>query len=721
MEVGGKTQYIVVESSDEEEMSSSSEIVVVQEVDSDSDAEIRQGELRSESGDYYKGGIKNKMYEGEGRLEKAGSVYIGAFHKGKKHGKGKFNHPAHVSYEGDFENDLYHGEGVLEYSDNRIKYDGNFVEGRIEGFGCITFPSGERYEGELLDGKRHGQGIYQYANGSSYLGAWVDDRMEGHGVFKSADGESFEGYWVDNQKHGEGCLRTAEGLVYNGNLEHNMYSGRGVLTYPNGDIYEGEFTRSMRHGKGTVRFADGCVCEGEWVDDSLSGHASFSWTNGSSYRGAMLAGKRCGFGTYVTSPDSLQESFEGDWLDDFPDGKGTALYRPLGLQLVGLWRKGLPTGDMLLRCPHSAAAREWPVTFTETGCRIVLPDAAGELCGPWQEGNFLGEAVFSKSRNAIKLPWQLQDCMCNTLAATQAEAYQRLARVDFECSVCFGAFTRAEGVVCRRQHFLCLECFERYTHEACTREDRFVRGAAIGCPFLGCDEQFDTKTIAIHVQEATFQLLEDLRLAIREQVIVQEVEANMQRELKRQSELTALELEIRTVRKHISDEILTLKCPTCNKAFLDFTGCWALQCSSCPTYFCGWCFKPGPGSRAAHECAATCGIPFASPTSRYHVDNALVVFERHHLGRRSRELTTYLGTLRSEIQTAVLPQIEPLLKELGLAVENSFGKLRAVVSKPPPQPDSFLLRPAQPVNRAPAPAAVRALQALNLRLGLPDF
>ena len=49
--------------------------------------------------------------------------------------------------------------------------------------------------------------------------------------------------------------------------------------------------------------------------------------------------------------------------------------------------------------------------------------------------------------------------------------------------------------------------------------------------------------------------------------------------------------EIKRLRDHVIDELLTLKCPRadCRQPFVDFDGCVALQCSRCNAAFCGLC------------------------------------------------------------------------------------------------------------------------------------
>ena len=42
-------------------------------------------------------------------------------------------------------------------------------------------------------GKRHGQGVYHYADGGRYEGTWVDDRIEGTGTSYYANKNVYEG------------------------------------------------------------------------------------------------------------------------------------------------------------------------------------------------------------------------------------------------------------------------------------------------------------------------------------------------------------------------------------------------------------------------------------------------------------------------------------------------------------------------------------------------
>jgi len=54
----------------------------------------------------------------------------------------------------------------------------------------------EKYEGEWLDGKMQGRGIYQYSDGSSYDGMWIAGKMDGKGTFTYPNGNKYDGEFI---------------------------------------------------------------------------------------------------------------------------------------------------------------------------------------------------------------------------------------------------------------------------------------------------------------------------------------------------------------------------------------------------------------------------------------------------------------------------------------------------------------------------------------------
>ena len=56
-----------------------------------------------------------------------------------------------------------HGKGKMTWS-NGTFYEGDFKNGKMEGFGSRTFENGDSYEGEWMEDMRHGNGVYHIAN-----------------------------------------------------------------------------------------------------------------------------------------------------------------------------------------------------------------------------------------------------------------------------------------------------------------------------------------------------------------------------------------------------------------------------------------------------------------------------------------------------------------------------------------------------------------------------
>lgn len=88
-----------------------------------------------------------------------------------------------ASYQGQFSAGRKHGKGVKTWA-NGDRYEGDFFEDRIEGFGAYVFGrgpwAGERYEGDYLAGRRHGHGVYRWGSGDVYIGPWQDDVATGN-------------------------------------------------------------------------------------------------------------------------------------------------------------------------------------------------------------------------------------------------------------------------------------------------------------------------------------------------------------------------------------------------------------------------------------------------------------------------------------------------------------------------------------------------------------
>ena len=74
-------------------------------------------------------------------------------------------------------------------------YVGDIRNGKPNGQGTYTYPSGDQYVGEFKDGEYHGQGTFTFHDGSKYVGEFKDGKV-----------------W--------------NGKVYNGNFKYKIVNGK---------------------------------------------------------------------------------------------------------------------------------------------------------------------------------------------------------------------------------------------------------------------------------------------------------------------------------------------------------------------------------------------------------------------------------------------------------------------------------------------------------------
>ena len=77
------------------------------------------------------------------------------------------------------------GIGAYQSSNGNL-YEGEFVSGKYQGKGKITFNDGDVYQGMFSAGKMNGDGIYTYSGGNSYSGSFSNGSMNGNGVMIQA-------------------------------------------------------------------------------------------------------------------------------------------------------------------------------------------------------------------------------------------------------------------------------------------------------------------------------------------------------------------------------------------------------------------------------------------------------------------------------------------------------------------------------------------------------
>ena len=67
---------------------------------------------------------------------------------------------------------------------------------------CITNDGTSLYEGQFIDGKMNGYGRYIYDWGGYFEGVWQNDRWNGQGKYLNDEGIVYEGEWLNGTPHG---------------------------------------------------------------------------------------------------------------------------------------------------------------------------------------------------------------------------------------------------------------------------------------------------------------------------------------------------------------------------------------------------------------------------------------------------------------------------------------------------------------------------------------
>ncbi len=153
------------------------------------------------------------------------------------------------------------------------------------------------YEGEYLDGKRDGFGSYYYKDGSlCYAGFWKNDKRDGLGVsFRESDHALHVSKWENGQPGGFVSLFEKDGsLRYGGRIENGKKEGAGVsFSQSDGTIFVGKWENGLPTGLGSSFDRDGnLLYYGGWKDGKRSGHGTEFDGNGSIvYDGEWKDGK----------------------------------------------------------------------------------------------------------------------------------------------------------------------------------------------------------------------------------------------------------------------------------------------------------------------------------------------------------------------------------------------------------------------------------------------
>lgn len=261
-------------------------------------------------------------------------------------------------------------------------------------------------------------------------------------------------------------------------------------------------------------------------------------------------------------------------------------------------------------------------------------------------------------------------------AAEAAPPAPAAAAATRTCDCCFD--DKVEGVCCStKAHFFCAECASNLLSAFCTADyadQKKGKGRAL-CPMKDTETPFGDGVLAGLVPQEVFDTYLQVRIKVAEQSIQEEVEKEMAGKLEALKEKLAKAkgdeegLEVDKHRLEIIDNVLTLKCPRCRLAFLDFSGCSAVTCAGCACGFCSFCLEDC--GKDAHQhfyknkslCPKEGGKIFSTPKE----------WTKFQSQRKSRQLHAYLLKLPEAMRKKVADLVAPDCKDIGVTLPKELG------------------------------------------------
>eukprot|EP00976_Prorocentrum_cordatum_P052186 1053364-Prorocentrum_minimum.AAC.1 len=322
------------------------------------------------------------------------------------------------------------------------------------------------------------------------------------------------------------------------------------------------------------------------------------------------------------------------------------------------------------------------VSFTKRFLTAFTVTTVGTICyKSYQERKQRDIAVAQENRNVQVHEERVGEVLDGEYLDEREEIsspeYSSESALDrLECDICYQSCGRDEWVCCSgglegEVHFMCSECLETYVASKLEHPERIT--GEICCPmFPLCNAQL--KRFVKHIPERLYkQYFDAFKQGVRDELGQRndlEVNRRVQAKL---DELEAAHLVPNSVDEKVHravtfvvDEILTVRCPRCTQAILDFEGCYSLKCARCDAAICAWCLADC--GHDAHSHVADC------PKNRYRTrrDPFFAKFEYFELARQAERIEKLKQFLNWQVEPALLmvdqERLAPILKPLKIGL-----------------------------------------------------
>ena len=196
-----------------------------------------------------------------------------------------------------------------------------------------------KYEGETKNEEPNGIGTLTYPGGHNFEGVWKDGEQHGKGTFTWSDGRKYSGMFKNGKPYGEGTYTNLDGTVSLGKwkvTQENFIWKTNIDNDAQTKEIKTLFHWETSSGMGWVPIGADSIhpkYEGETINEEPNGIGTLTYPGGHNYEGEWKNGEQYGKGTFTWSDG---RKYSGMFKNGKPYEKGTYTHLD-GTVKLGKW------------------------------------------------------------------------------------------------------------------------------------------------------------------------------------------------------------------------------------------------------------------------------------------------------------------------------------------------------------------------------------------------
>ena len=250
-------------------------------------------------------------------------------------------------------------ENEFEFEKEKCVFNGKIEDKKsVCGKGKMAMKDGRKYEGNFINGKLEGKGKYANFNGDIFIGNFKQGILNGKGriikKFENINKSNGANNEQNNDNNNDNKINSSN-LIYDGDIKNFMKEGYGLEKCSEYE-YKGNFHEDQKQGKGSIKYLKtGRKYSGDFLKNEITGYGTYTYENNEIYEGQLLEGKKEGYGKYFW-PDGGE--YKGNYKNDLKEGTGE-LKMANGIVFIGQFYKGKPNSKGIVSYGDSSIEVEY--------------------------------------------------------------------------------------------------------------------------------------------------------------------------------------------------------------------------------------------------------------------------------------------------------------------------------------------------------------------------